>query len=37
MLRDLPGLVWFFDDSDAFTDIIFVYNDITIYIKEEII
>ena len=33
--RALSGLVWFFDNSNAFTVIIFDYSNITIYIKEE--
>ena len=35
MLGDLPGPVWFFVNSHAFTDIIFDFDSITIYIKGE--
>jgi hypothetical protein len=37
MLGDLPGPVWLSDNSDAFTDIIFGFSHIAIYIKEETI
>jgi protein-disulfide isomerase len=35
MLRDLPGLIWIFDNSDAFTDVLFDFGSIIIGIKEE--